>query len=714
MRRGAGYAWRVALLGALVGVGLLLPHVVSDFRLVQFANVGIYFIAILGLNFLTGYSGQISLGHGAFMAIGGYTSAILIVHHGWNDLATIPVAGCVAGAVGLVFGIPALRLSGLYLALATFALAVAMPSLIKKWSSETGGSSGLLVNVFHTNRWYYTVTWTTAGILFVIGWLLLQTKLSRAWRALRDSELAAASMGVNLALYKTVAFGISALYAGVAGSLLVILTFTANPGSFPLQLSIYLLVGLAVAGLGSLAGILVGAAFIEYVQVYASKVSTAPGVPTVVFGVALVLVMFLLPGGVARLPGRLVELWENRAMRTGAVFLLALVLVAAAAGATRNDPGVGSSEVKIGGTVPLTGVAAAYASVGRGADAYFKYVNDTKGGVNGRKIDYEYLDDAYDPSQTVQQTRKLVEQEGVFAVFNSLGTEHNLAIRGYLNQQKVPQLFVATGATTFGREYKQYPWSIGFLPSYVAEGIIYGRYIRATMKAPKIAALYQDDDFGKELVNGLKKGLGPLAGRVKATRSYSADASDVNSQVASLRASKANVFMIFATPKFAIQAYIQANKLGWKPSFFIAQIAGASNIMKIVASSIGKAVNGSISIVDFKDPTNPEFRNDRTMKLYRMILAKYEPDADPGDVYHVYAMAVAWTFVEALKKAGNPPTRAGIMRAVTHLNLTNPFMLPGIKVTTTPTDRFPVKQAQLEVWKAGSWRLLGKPVSARG
>ena len=155
------FASRGALLAALIGVGLLLPRVVSDFRLVQFATVGIYFIAILGLNFLTGYSGQISLGHGAFMAIGGYTSAILIVHHGWSDLATIPVAGLVAGVAGLLFGIPALRLSGLYLALATFALAVSMPSIIKKWESETGGSSGLLVNVFHTNRWYYTVTWIT-------------------------------------------------------------------------------------------------------------------------------------------------------------------------------------------------------------------------------------------------------------------------------------------------------------------------------------------------------------------------------------------------------------------------------------------------------------------------------------------------------------------------------------------------------------------------
>jgi branched-chain amino acid transport system substrate-binding protein len=710
-------AWirRAAVVAALVAVGVLLPRFVSDFRLFQFATVGVYFIAILGLNVLTGYSGQISLGHGAFMAIGGYTSAILMVHHGWNELLTLPMAALVAGVVGFLFGIPALRLSGLYLALATFALAAATPSIINKWSSQTGGSSGLLVNVFHTNTWYYRTTWITAGILFGLAWLLLQTKVSRAWRALRDSEVAAASMGVNLSLYKTAAFGVSAAYAGVAGALLVILSFGATPGSFTVQKSIYLVVGLAVAGLGgSLAGVLAGAAFVEYVQVYAPDVSKSPGVPTVAFGVALVLVMFVLPGGVAGLFQRFTNVWNTVAMRVGAIFLLALALVSVAAGATRLDPGVSSSSVKIGGTVPLTGVAAAYASVGRGADAYFKYWNDTKKGVNGRKIEYEYLDDAYDASKTVEQTRRLVQQDNVFAVVNSLGTEQNLAVRGFLNQMKVPQLFVATGATTFGRDYKANPWSIGFLPSYVAEGVIYGKWIRANVKNPKIAALYQDDDYGKEIVSGLKKGLGPLAGKVAATQGYASDAADVNSQVASLKASKANVFVIAATPKYAIQAYIQANKLGWKPRIIVNQVSSASNVMKIVSASVGKTAENSISIANFKDPGNPTLKNDPTMKLYRSIMKKYAPGADVNDVYHVYAMAVAYLFIDALKRAGNPPTRAGIMNAVQHFNLVNPFMLPGLKVTTTPKDHFPVKQAYVQTWKGGSWHLLGKPVSARG
>ncbi len=306
-----GLAWRAAVFGALVVIAWQLPHHVSDFRLIQFASVGIYFIAIFGLNILTGYSGQISLGHGAFMAIGGYTTAMLIVHRHWNELATLPVAGLVAGVAGFLFGIPALRFSGLYLAVVTFALAVATPSVIKKWGL-TGGSSGLLILTFHSNRWYYGVTWISAGILFVLGWILLQTKPSRAWRALRDSEVAAAASGVNIAAYKTAAFGISAAYAGVAGGLLALLSFGANPGNFPVQLSIYLVVGLVVGRLGPLVGLVVGAAFVEYVQVYAPQwVSKSPGVPTVAFGVALILAVFL-----ATALGALTNRWQTRSQKT--------------------------------------------------------------------------------------------------------------------------------------------------------------------------------------------------------------------------------------------------------------------------------------------------------------------------------------------------------------------------------------------------------------
>jgi len=307
----AGVSWRAAVFAALALIAWQLPHHVSDFRLIEFASVGIYFIAIFGLNIVTGYSGQISLGHGAFMAIGGYTTAMLIVHRHWNELATLPLAGLVAGVAGLLFGVPALRFSGPYLAVVTFALAVATPSVIKKWGL-TGGSSGLSILTFHSNRWYYAVTWISAGILFVLGWILLQTKPSRAWRALRDSEVAAAASGVNVAAYKIAAFGISAAYAGVAGGLLALLSFGVSPGNFPVQLSIYLVVGLVVGRLGPLVGLLVGAGFVEYVQIYAPKwVSKSPGVPTVAFGVALILAVFL-----ATALGALTNRWHTGSRET--------------------------------------------------------------------------------------------------------------------------------------------------------------------------------------------------------------------------------------------------------------------------------------------------------------------------------------------------------------------------------------------------------------
>jgi branched-chain amino acid transport system substrate-binding protein len=399
-------------------------------------------------------------------------------------------------------------------------------------------------------------------------------------------------------------------------------------------------------------------------------------------------------------------------LRSMAIVLGALALASGAAGATRLDPGVSSNEVKIGGTVPLSGVAAAYASVGRGADAYFKYWNETHGGVKGRKIDYEYLDDQYDPSKTVDQTRRLIQEDKVFAVFNSLGTEQNLAVRALLNGAKVPQIFVASGGLTFGRDYKQYPYTIGFLPSYVAEGTIYGKYLRTLKKKATIAVLYQDDDYGKEMLRGLEKGLAGK-GRIVSRQSYDPTASDVNSQVAALKSSRANTFLIAATPKYAIQAYIQAHKLGWKPQIVVNQVASASNVMKIVQSSVGSLANGSVSIGFVKDPTDPRFKKDKVVALYRSILKKYQPSADPNDVYNVYAMAVAYEFINALAHAGNPPTRDGLMRAVTHMNdKKNPFLYPGVVVHTTPQSRFPITQAQLIRWKGGHWNAFGKLVSA--
>ena len=380
-----------------------------------------------------------------------------------------------------------------------------------------------------------------------------------------------------------------------------------------------------------------------------------------------------------------------------------------AAGTTTSaDPGITAKTILLGGTSPLAGPASAYASVARGADAYFKYVN-ARGGVNGRTIQYKYVDDAYNPAQTVQATRQLVEQDKVFAIFNSLGTEQNVATRDYLNQVKVPQLFVASGATTFGRDFKQYPYTIGLQPSYQAEGWIYGKYLARTKPGARIAVLFQNDDYGKDLLNGLKRGIARSKVRVIAAQGFEVAATDVQSQVAKLKASGANTLALFATPKFAIQGYVYANRLGWRPLIINNAVSSASNIM-LLASEGGtnKAVENSLSIVFLKDPTDAKWRTDAGIKLYRSVLARYARGANAKDVYHVYGMAAAYETVKVLKAAGRTPTRAAVVAQMRKLSdASNPFLLPGIVIRTSATERFPIEQALLQRWSKGSWKSFG-------
>jgi len=372
------------------------------------------------------------------------------------------------------------------------------------------------------------------------------------------------------------------------------------------------------------------------------------------------------------------------------------------------DPGVTSTTILLGGTSPLTGPAASYASVARGAKAYFDSVN-AKGGVAKRKIEYDIVDDAYNPALTVQGVRRLVEQDKVFAVFNTLGTESNLAIRDYLNQMKVPQLFAASGATTWGRDAAKYPWTIGFQPSYAAEGFVYGRYVAQNMKKAKIAVLFQNDDYGKDLLGALKSGLGRSGSKVVAAEPYQVTSPDVGSQIAKLKSSGANVLAIFATPTFAIQAYVFANRLGWKPKVIVNGVSGTSNIMALASEGgKNKVVEGSITTNVLKDPTDPRWKADAGMKLYRSLMAKYAKGANVDDVYHVYGMAVGYETVGLLRRLGANPTRAGLMKAARSLNdPRNPFLVTGIAVKTGPGDNFPVQQGQLQRWTNGRWVPFG-------
>jgi branched-chain amino acid transport system substrate-binding protein len=391
-----------------------------------------------------------------------------------------------------------------------------------------------------------------------------------------------------------------------------------------------------------------------------------------------------------------------------AALVLAAVSALSSAAAPGSDPGITSTSIVLGGTSPLTGPAAAYASVARGAKAYFDSVN-AKGGVSKRRIDYKILDDGYNPGNTVQATRQLVEQDKVFAVFNTLGTEVNLSIRDYLNGLKVPQLFAASGATTFGRDAAQYPWTIGFQPSYQAEGWVLGQYLAKTKKRGKVAVLFQNDDYGKDLLGGLKRGLQRSGVKVIAAQPYEVTAADVSSQVAKLKASGAGIFAIFATPKFAIQSFVFANRLGWRPAVINNAVSAASNIM-LLASEGGKnkTVEGTVAFNFLKDPTDLRWKKDPGIRIYRAIMSRYAKGANVNDVYHVYGMAVAYETVSLFKRLGANPTRAGLMAKARSMNdPSNPFLLPGVAVKTGKGDGFPVQQGQLQRWTKGHWVPFG-------
>jgi branched-chain amino acid transport system substrate-binding protein len=400
-------------------------------------------------------------------------------------------------------------------------------------------------------------------------------------------------------------------------------------------------------------------------------------------------------------------------VRRALVALAAAVLVAVpAAGAGRSAaPGVTATQIVLGGTGPLTGSESQYEPVLSGAKAYFEYAN-AHGGVYGRTILYKIEDDQYNPTQTVSLTQKLVEQDNVFAIFNSVGTEHALAVRDYLNQRKVPQLFVGSGATTIGQQHAKFPWTIGLLPSFNGEGAIYGRLIAKDHPKAKIAVLYEGDEYGNELLAGLKRGLGAKAKQIVGTQSYALNAPDVISQVTALKATGADTFVIFALPKQALQAFVGAAKLGWTPAEYVTSVSIDPAVMQIVRLNAGPQTGaGATSTAFLHDPTNPTQKGSAGVKLYLQIMKRYLPSEDPKAVAHMYGMMAAYSMVQALKGAGKSPTRASLLRAAQNLDIANPFLLPGLKVTTTPKDYFPLGKTYLVRYKNGFWNVLGKPLT---
>ena len=408
----------------------------------------------------------------------------------------------------------------------------------------------------------------------------------------------------------------------------------------------------------------------------------------------------------------------------GAVLLATLALIVPGALSSPGETGVTAKSITIGGTFPLTGPAAAYAPIPIGMKAYFSYVNARKGpdkkrGVMGRQIIFKYYDDGYNPANTAQLTRRLVEQDKVFATVGALGTEPQLAVRDYMNQKKVPQALVSTGATEFSSEWKQYPWTTGWQPDYIAEGRLYALHLKANFNGKKIGVIYQNDDYGKDYLYGFRSALGTAYSNtnIVSQQAIEATATSSASQIAKIKASGAQILAIFQLPTPTVRSIATAKALGFNPDqIYINSVAAIKPAMDGAVAAAGAAfVNGIITDAYYKDPQDPRWNNDAAMKLYRNIIAKYGGGANANDPQVMYGVAKGETFVQALYKAGKNLTRAGFMNALLSMNSPNMFLLPGMVQKTSKTDHYVISQMQLQRYSSTDrrWVPFGKLVEAR-
>lgn len=368
----------------------------------------------------------------------------------------------------------------------------------------------------------------------------------------------------------------------------------------------------------------------------------------------------------------------------------------------RYDPGASDTEIKIGNTVPYSGPVSAYGTIAKSAAAYFAKVN-AEGGVNGRKIKFISLDDAFSPPKTVEQTRKLVEQEEVLATFLPIGTATTLAVQKYQNTQKVPQLFVGTGATRFG-EIKENPWTIGWQPTYHAESVAFGQHIASTKPNAKIGILMQNDDFGKDFHKGILEGLGDKAKNV-VLLTYEVTDPTIDSQIVSLKAAGADVLVMLATPKFAAMAIRKTAEIGWTPQRYVASVSqSVGSVMKPAGVDAAKGV---ISATYLRDPTDPGTQASKEYAEFVAFMKQWYPAGDPTETLNVLGYSAAQTLVQVLKQAGDNLTRENLMKQALNLNMTLPMLYPGIDVKTSPTDAYPIEKLQLIQFNGARYEPIG-------
>ena len=375
----------------------------------------------------------------------------------------------------------------------------------------------------------------------------------------------------------------------------------------------------------------------------------------------------------------------------------------------KYDDGASDTEIKIGNTNPYSGPASAYAAIGKTIDTYFKSVNEA-GGINGRKVKFISLDDGYVPSKTVELVRQMVEGDKIFALFQSLGTPCNTAIHKYMNSKKVPQLYVATGASKWG-DPKNFPWTMGFQPDYHTEAVIYAKHALTTVKEPKIGVLIQNDDFGRDYLGGLKEGLGKNVDKIVKTVTFEATDPTVDSQVIQLKDSGANIFMNFAGPKAGAQAIRKAVDIDWKPVQYLTNVS--VSVAAVMKPAGFENAQGIMTASYLMDATDKQWDTNEEMKTWRAWMDKNMPGANKADANHVYGYAVSYLMTETLKRCGNDLTRANLMKqAASFQKFRVPLLLPGILVNTSPTDFYPIQAVQLQRFKGETWELFGEVMHA--
>ena len=663
--------WPLAALAALVAAW---PWLASRYLVFLASLILVNAVVAIGLNLLSGYTNQLSFGHAGFLAIGAYTAALLTIHApALPVIVALAAAGLLTAAVGLAFGVPCLRLHGLYLAMATLAFGIVIAEAILNLDPLTRGADGLRVPIARLGPWplagdaarYYLVA-GVAALMTAAAVNLVRTRTGRAFLAIRESEIAAEASGVPVARYKTIAFGLSAFYTGVAGGLFAFVVGFLSPDAFDVFLSVDFVVMIIVGGLGSVPGSIVGAAVVTVLN---DSLAGFQGYRALVFGAILIACMLFMPGGVTRALRAVTAPSRRTSMRLPTVGLLALVLLAVAAPAVA-EPGVSDTEIVLGcsnsfsGPLAFTGEQATKF----GVDLYFKVVNDG-GGIYGRKVRTVYYDDGYKPQEAVANTRKLVEQDGIFAVIAPQGTPPVVATLDYLETNKVPLLFPFQGSPIV----RGHKYVFSGMTLYDRQSRMMIDYLAGQRKYRTFAALYQDDEYGKAFLGAFEKDLGRHKLKLVAAEPVKRGVNDVSAQIAKLQAARPQVTFLVLTPPAGAQALKERQRTGWTETLMVSSGPLTDERYLALAAEAAEGVEG-LSL--WPDPVASELP---AMKTFRDAMQKYFAKNEPNR-YALSGYFAALLFSEGARRTGRNLTRDGLVTALESIKGWDNGILPPITI----------------------------------